>query len=226
MRIHIALAVAAAVAVLAPAAAVGDGGSGGGGGTTATATAITVSIAPSTIVGGSVATGTVRLSAAPAAPVVVTLANDAFNPDLVQTPPSVTISPPASSASFPITTFGTTRTWLFHVNAGAPNMSSGSAPFYLVPTAQTDIISITRAELSPDGKLRVELTSTSATAVETPTFAFNGVFTLAPLHNDGGGRYSGNYVLPGQQDGTVTIHSNLGGCGERDVNRPTGTRTC
>lgn len=136
-------------------------------------------------------------------------------------PPSVSITAPATSATFPITTFALNQTFLIHVSAGV-STTEAQTRFFQVPTAQTDIITIPTATLSKNGDLKVAATS------DTPGVTLTAFFAGAQvgvLHNDGGGRFSGSFRI-NAQDGVVVLRSNLGGCSQRSVNRPTGWQYC
>lgn len=212
-----------AVGLSATALASGGGGGGGtGGGSTppptptpapsAAVAVSSVSVSPTKVAYNTTATGTVRLNRAPAAPLTVSIANDSNNsPVLATTPASVTITPPATSATFPIQ--GGTgldgRTFAVSVQAFTAD-SGATARFYLVPFANTDLIAIPLAEISPNGDIKVQTTTDTPSAVLTASF--NGA--NIPLRNDGGGRWSGQAKVP-VSGGDVIVRSNLGGCEAR-----------
>ncbi|HEX8101360.1 MAG TPA: hypothetical protein VF533_02000 [Solirubrobacteraceae bacterium] len=221
-----ALPTALAVLALLPAAAGASGGSGSGGTTTTTTTAVavsSVSINPAKVAYATTATGTVRLTRAPAAPLTVSIANDSNNsPVLASTPASVTISPPASSATFPVQGGSGLdgRTFPVRVTAFTAS-SSATGSFYLVPFANTDIIQIPRAEISSSGDLKFEaITDTAAALLRAD---FNGL--SVPLRNEGGGRWSGQAKVP-VAGGDVVIRSNLGGCSARSPFRSGSWHFC
>ena len=181
-----------------------------------------VSVSPSPIVGGTTATGTVRLSAAPAAPAVVSLWTDeGFR---VWTDPSVTVAAGATSATFPVYTRTTTATFQAHVTA-AFNETLQSTLITVVPTAETDLIEILRADQqSAGGELRVEATSTKASAVLSAYDANSGSL-LGTLSNKGGGRFEGRF-RPGFFVVAVIVRSNFGGCAQRTTNFGIGDAPC
>lgn len=75
-----------------------------------------LALQPSRVVGGMVATGTVRLSAAaPAGGLALALSSS--NPSLAAVPGSVTVAAGASSATFPVTTVSVTRNRSVTLNA-------------------------------------------------------------------------------------------------------------
>ena len=205
------------LAALLPASALASSGSGSGGTTTTTTTTSalavsSVSISPAKVAYNATATGTVRLNRAPSAPQTVSISNDSNNsPVLAITPSSVTISPPASSATFPIQGGSGLdgRTFAVRVTAFIPS-SAATGTFYLVPFANTDLIRIPKAEISPSGDLKFEVTTDTASALLTATF--NGL--SVPMRNDGGGRWSGQAKVP-VAGGDVIVRSNLGGCQAR-----------
>jgi hypothetical protein len=184
------------------------------------ATTVAVSsvvVQPAKVVQGTTANGTVTLNTAPNGSVTVLLSADGQ----VSVPASVTITAPAKSASFPITTFVLNQTFLIHVSAGI-STTEARTTFYQVPAAQTDIIGIPTATLSRNGDLKVSATSDNSAVTLT---AFFGETELGALRNDGGGKFSGSFKV-NAQDGVVVLRSNLGGCSQRSVNRPTGWQYC
>jgi hypothetical protein len=174
-------------------------------------------VQPAKTVQGNTATGTVTLSGTPSGSVTVFLSADGQ----VSIPASVTITAPATSATFPITTFVLERTFLIHVSAGV-STTEAQTTFFQVPTAQTDIITIPTATLSKNGDLQVSATSDNAGVTVR---AFFGETQVGVLRNNGGGKFSGSFKV-NAQDGVVTLRSNLGGCSQRSVNRPTGWQYC
>ncbi|HEX8122850.1 MAG TPA: hypothetical protein VF549_16475 [Solirubrobacteraceae bacterium] len=223
--------IALACALSATALARGGGGSGSGGGSTTTTpttttgavTVSSVSIAPTKVAYNTTATGTVRLSRVPDAPFTVSIANDSNNsPVLATTPDSVTITPPASSVTFPIQGGTGMDGRTFAVGVQAYTSTSGATGrFYLVPFADTDLIRIPKAELSPSGDLKFEATTDTASAVLTASF--NGV--NVPMRNDGGGRWSGQAKVA-VSAGDVIVRSNLGGCQARSPFSSGGDHFC
>jgi hypothetical protein len=216
-RFVMAASLAAAVCLAGPAGAPAKGGSGGGtpAPTPTPSGAVTVaavSVSPLKVAYNSTATGTVRLNRTPAGPVTVSLSNDSNNsPVLAITPASVTITPPASSATFPVRGGSGLdgRTFSVSVNAFTPT-SGASAQFYLVPFANTDLIQIPLAEISPSGDIKVQAQSDTPSAVLTASF--NG--TAIPLRSNGGGSWEGTAKVP-VSGGDVEVRSNLGGCSAR-----------
>lgn len=220
------------VAVLsATALARGGGGSGGGGGPaptptptpTADAAVSSVSVSPSKVAYNTIATGTVRLTRAPASPLTVSIANDSNNsPVLAMTPQSVTITSPSTSATFPVQ--GGTgldgRTFAINLQAFTA-MGGASTRFFLVPFANTDLIDIPLAEITPNGDIKVQATTDTSSAVLTASF--NGV--SIPLRNNGGGNWSGQAKVA-VTGANIIVRSNLGGCEARSPFRAGAAHLC
>jgi hypothetical protein len=176
-----------------------------------TIAALTVS--PSKIVGGTTATGTVTLSAAPAEPSTVAVWND--EGWRLWTPTSVIVSPPAKSASFSVSTRETLGTFAANVGAGL-NDTVAYAKVIVVPTAQTDIITITRAEQpEASNQLKVEASSDNPNVVLS-AYDSGGGF-VGTLRNEGSGRYRGSFTVSSRVL-VVEVKSNLGGCRGHTVN--------
>jgi hypothetical protein len=209
----------------------GGGGGGGGGGTkpapapapTGEVTIASVSVSPLKVAYDSTATGTVRLSRAPDAPFTVNLHNDSFNsPVVAMNQDTVTITPPASSATFPVTGGDDPFMRTHSVGLEAFTATTGATTqFYVVPFANTDLIRITSASISKNGDLKVAATTDTPSAILSATFAGANV----PLRNDGGGRWSGQAKVPVTSD-DVTVRSDLGGCFARSPFQASGGHLC
>src|SRR4051812_24361785 len=236
-RWEIVIALAAALLAV-PAAALassgsGSGGSGGGGGggggaTSTSATVLaSVSVAPTKVAFGSVATGTVRLNKVAASPVTVVVSNDVFNsPNLVTMPTQVTVPAGSSSASFVVQAGEGAPGKTFAINVAADESPAADGTqartqFYLVPTATTDIIRIPSAQLSSNGDLKFQATTDTASAILTAEF--NG--QPVPLRSSGGGRWEGQAKVP-VAGGDVVVRSNLGGGAAGSPPTPTGGPFC
>src|SRR4051812_9687675 len=219
----------AAVLLVAPATTLASSGSGGGGTTTtAAATVVTsVSIAPTKVAFLSPATGTVRLNKVAASPVTVAVSNDVFNsPNLVTMPTEVTVPAGSSSASFPVQAGEGAPGKTFAINVVADESPAADATqartqIYLVPTATTDIIRVPSAQLSPNGGLKFQATTDTASAILTAEF--NG--QAIPLRSSGGGRWEGQAKVP-VAGGDVVVRSNLGGGAAGSPPTPTGGPFC
>ncbi len=191
---------------------------------TSTLAVASLTIAPNPVAGGASAQGLVTLNAVPTSAVTVILGTD--NSFVIQLPPSVTITPPSRTATFVMGTIPVTGTFTLHVFAAIN--SAVTTQVYITPTAQTDLITISRADLSPKstspsiGEVRIEASSTNASV--TLTADYNGT-VLGTLRNNGGGKFSGTFSTPGL-DGVITVRSNLQGCAQKSTNRPTPSISC
>lgn len=164
-----------------------------------------VSFVPSTVTGGSAATGTVRFSATTDGRVVQL---SSANPAVVQVPAEVVVNGGQASGAFPLTTtavsvatavvvtarwFGVTRTATMTVNPGAP--------------APADTVKITKASWKK-GLLKIEATSTNPNAILS-VYGRSGGFMFT-LTNNGGGRYSDQRGWVDNPQ-SITVRSNFGG---------------
>jgi hypothetical protein len=92
---------------------------------------------------------------------------------------------------------------------------SRSATLTINPTG-TDTISITRAEYeSGNRRLRVEATSTRATAT-LQVFVTSSGQLIGTLSNEGSGRFRGELTWPANPQ-SITVRSNFGGQATRTV---------
>ena len=172
-----------------------------------------VSVAPSTLTGGSSATGTVTFNGVTDGAGVQLSSSD---PAVAQVPASMVVSGGASSGAFPVSTspvsqdstvtitaswFAITKTTTLTVKPGAP--------------AQADTVRITRARWDR-GLLEIQATSTNPTAILT-VFGRSGgqMFTLT---NKGGGRYEDRrgWVFDPE---VITVRSNFGGSATANTTR-------
>ena len=164
-----------------------------------------VSVTPSSLTGGSAATGTVSFTGATNGAVVQLSSS---NPAVAQVPAETVVNGGATTGAFPVSTspvsgttavtitarwFGITRTAPITVRAGAP--------------APADVVRITRASWKK-GLLRIEATSTNRDAILS-VHSRSGSFMFT-LSNRGGGRYSDErgWVTNPQQ---IQVRSNFGG---------------
>ena len=186
-----------------------------------------VSVSPTKVAFLSVATGTVRLNRVAASPVVVSVSNDVFNsPNLVTMPTEVVVPAGSSSATFLVQAGEGVPGKTFAINVSADESPAADATvprtqFYLMPNATTDIIRIPSAQLSPNGDLKLQATTDTASAILTAEF--NG--QAIPLRNNGGGRWEGQAKVP-VSSGDVVVRSNLGGCAAKSPLTPTGSHFC
>ncbi|WP_238009546.1 hypothetical protein KZZ52_26900 [Dactylosporangium sp. AC04546] len=164
-----------------------------------------VSVSPSSLTGGSPATGTVTFTGATDGAVVQLSSSD---PTLVQVPSETVVSGGASSGAFAVTTsavaatttvtitarwFAVTRTTTITLTPGTP--------------APADRVAITKARWKAR-LLTIEATSTNPNAILS-VYSQSGAFMFT-LTNKGGGRYADQrgWVFNPQ---VVTVRSNLGG---------------
>ena len=90
-----------------------------------------------------------------------------------------------------------------------------------MPTAETDLIEITKATMSKTGTLTVVAISENPDAVLTAEF--NG----QPVPGESrDGRFRGQLVLSQPTAGTVVVTSQLGGCAQRNPLGPSGSQFC
>ena len=172
-----------------------------------------VSVTPSSLTGGSAATGTVSFTGATNGAVVQLSSS---NPAVVQVPAETIVNGGAATGAFPVSTspvsattsvtitarwFGITRTTPITVLAGAP--------------APADVVRITRASWDR-GRLRIEATSTNRNAILS-VHSRSGSFMFT-LTNRGGGRYSDErgWVTNPQQ---IQVRSNFGGSATANLTR-------
>jgi hypothetical protein len=164
-----------------------------------------VSATPSSLTGGSAATGTVTFSGATDG-AEVQLASS--NPAVLQVPASTIVNGRASSGAFAISTsavtatttvtitarwFGVTRTTTVTVRPGAP--------------AAADRVAIKKATWKK-GLLTIEATSTNPNAILS-VFGRSGNFMFT-LTNNGGGRFSDQRGFVFSPE-FITVRSNFGG---------------
>lgn len=164
-----------------------------------------VSVIPSSLTGGSPATGTVTFTGTTDGAVVQLVSGDQA---LVQVPYETVVNGGAASGAFPVTTspvtanttvtitanwFGISRTTTITLTPGAP--------------APADTVVITKARWRR-GLLTIEATSTNPNAILS-VYSQSGGFMFT-LTNLGGGRYSDQrgWVTNPQ---VITVRSNLGG---------------
>jgi hypothetical protein len=164
-----------------------------------------VSVTPSSVAGGSPATGTVTFTGVTNG---ASVQLSSSNPAVVQLPAEVVVNGGASSGAFAVTTsavsatttatitatwFAITRTATLTVTPGAP-----------VPA---DRVAITKARWKA-GLLTIEATSTNPNAILS-VYTQSGGFMFA-LTNKGGGRYfdQRGWVTNPQ---VITVRSHLGG---------------
>ena len=96
-----------------------------------------------------------------------------------------------------------------------------SAELIIVPTAQTDLIEITKATMSKSGTLTVPAVSENPDAVLTAEF--NG----QPVPGESrDGKFRGRLELSQATSGIVVVTSQSGGCAQRNPLGPSGSQFC
>jgi hypothetical protein len=178
---------------------------------------------PSSVGGGGSVTGRVTLDGPAFDGARVLLSSS--HPDVVQVPDEVVVSLNTSSKDFPVTTSAVSSNVTATITATACCGSQGTATGTLTVTTDAppaaDVVRIVRADFKGGGRggtLRVEATSTSATATLS---AYRDAATTVTfvLTNLGGGRYEGSGSFSGSTPRTVTVRSNLGGSATAPVRR-------
>jgi hypothetical protein len=176
------------------------------------------------VVGGESLTGAVTLNQpAPAdTQVVVVTTVGAPAAEVPESP--VTVPAGGTTAAFTVVTASSPGTQLVFVEALLADGSSDvvpSAELVIVPTAQTDLIEITKATMSKSGSLTVTAISENPAAVLTAEF--NG----QPVPGESrDGRFRGQLVLPQPTSGIVVVTSQFGGCAQRNPLGSSGSQFC
>ncbi len=172
-----------------------------------------VAVTPSSLTGGSGATGTVTFSATTDG-AVVQLASSA--PSIAQVPAETVVNGGAASGTFAVTT--ATVSTSTNVTITASHAGTTRATTITVSpgeAAATDVVRITRATYSR-GWLRIEATSSNATAILS-VYGPTGNF-MYTMNNLGGGKYAVKRATKFPPD-QVTVRSNLGGSATATVRR-------
>jgi hypothetical protein len=172
-----------------------------------------VTVSPSAVVGGNTSTGTVTLTAgAPSGGAVVSLVSS--NTGVATVPASVPIAAGATSATFSAMTAAVGTSTSVTLSATYSGVTR-TATLTVSPQAG-DTVAIQRAEYTErDDQLRVEATSTSATAT-LQVFVTSTNQLIGTLTNNGGGRYSGTFTRSTNPQ-NITVRSSLGGSASRNV---------
>jgi hypothetical protein len=183
-----------------------------------------VTVSATRVVGGDSLTGTVSLNQlAPADIQVFVFPSD--GPPIADVPGNpLTIPAGQTTTNFTVTTSVSTvtnRVVLQGLLADGTSTVTPEAEFFIVPTAQTDLIEVTKATMSKSGTLSVTAASDNPDAVLTAEF--NG----EPVPGESrDGRFRGQLVLPQATSGIVEVRSNLGGCGQRNPFGSSGSQVC
>jgi hypothetical protein len=177
------------------------------------------------VVGGEGFSGTVTLNQVAPTDVQVIAQSTDTHPDyaVVQGNPIV-IPAGSSSATFTGTTTTpdeTDRIVIDAILADGTSSVDTSDDFVLVPTAQTDLITVTKATMSKSGKLTVSAVSDDPTAVLSATY--NG--EVVPGESSGG-KFRGQLQFDIPTSGIVEVRSDLGGCAQRNPFGSSGSDDC
>lgn len=171
-----------------------------------------VTFSPTTVVGGSPATGTVTFGSATDGAVVSLTSS---NPAVVSVPAEMVVSGGQSSGDFPVTTSSVTATTAVTVTATAFGVSrTGTLTVTPGTPPAADTVEITRADWKR-GILRINATSTNPDAILDVYLTSSDSFMFT-LTNLGGGRYEARRPwLDNPQ--RITVKSNFGGSDTADI---------
>ena len=169
-----------------------------------------VSVVPTSVTGGSSATGTVSLTApAPAGGAVVSLASS--NPQAAAVPASVTVPAGSTGATFAVSTTAVSVTTSVTISGNFAGITRATTVTVAAPSTSTDTVSVTRAEYDSGKRvLRVEAASSSAGA----TLRVYVTATNALIGTLSGG--AGSFSLASSPQ-SITVRSSLGGSATRTV---------
>jgi len=184
-----------------------------------------VTVDQSRVVGGDSFSGTVTLNQVATTDVAVVLDVTESRPEYATVNENpLTIPAGSASASFTGTTTTPTETDSIGIQGLLADGSSTVTPsdsFFLVATAQTDLITVTKATMSRSGKLTVTAVSDNPDAVLTATFAGQDV----PGESIDG-KFRGQLQFSGPTSGEVEVRSDLGGCAKRNPFGSSGSQLC
>ena len=169
-----------------------------------------VSASPTTIVGTANSTGTVTFTGAMTDGAVVNLKSS--NPAVASVPSEMVVPQDRSSWTFNIATSRVTTatpvtitaTWFGKTATVTVTVTPGTPP-------PPDVVRITKAQwkqVGINGVLTVEATSTKPNAILSVFIGGGFVFDLT---NNGGGRYSGQFVWKQPAHPPIVVRSNMGG---------------
>jgi len=169
-----------------------------------------VSAVPTTIVGTANSTGTVTFTGAMTQGATVFLKSS--NPAVASVPSEMVIVQNRSSGTFNIATSRVaaatpvtiTATWFGKTASVTVTVVPGTPP-------PPDTVRITKAQWKPigiNGQLTIEATSTNPNAILS---VFIGGGFAFDLTNNGGGRYSGQFLWKQPPHPPIVVRSNMGG---------------
>ncbi len=175
---------------------------------------LSLTLSPSSVVGGTNATGTVTLTTAVKVSTTVALSTAS---SAISLPSSVTVPAGGSSVRFTIGTRTVVANTTATVTASL-NGTSKSGSLLVTPASPSnaDTVSIGRAEYeTAKQSLRLEATSTSSSATLSAYVTSTGAL-IGTLTNNGGGKYSATFTLSSNPS-SVSVKSSLGGSASRAV---------
>lgn len=183
-----------------------------------------VTLSTGRVVGGESLTGTVTLNQPAPVDTQVVVVTTVGSPAAEVPESPVTIPVGATSADFTVVTAPSPGTRLVFVEALLADGSSDVVPnaeLIIVPTAQTDLIEITKATMSKTGTLTVTAVS------ENPAAVLSAEFNNQPVPGQSrDGKFRGQLVLPQATSGIVVVTSQFGGCAQRNPLGPSGSQFC
>jgi hypothetical protein len=183
-----------------------------------------VTLSTDRVVGGESLTGTVTLNQPAPVDTQVVVVTSAGSPAAEVPESPVTILAGETTAAFTVVTAespGTRRVFVEALLADGSSDVVPSAELIIVPTAQTDLIEITKATMSKSGTLTVTAVSENPDAVLTAEF--NG----QPVPGESrDGRFRGQLELSQATSGIVVVTSQFGGCAQRNPLGPSGSQFC
>jgi len=169
-----------------------------------------VSAVPTTIVGTANSTGTVAFTGVMTQGAVVDLSSS--NPAVASVPSETVVSQNRTTSTFNIATSRVaaatpvriTATWFGKTATVTVTVTPGTPP-------PPDVVKITKAVWKPvgiNGQLTIQATSTNPNAILS---VFIGGGFAFDLTNDGGGRYSGQFLWKQPPHPPIVVRSNMGG---------------
>jgi hypothetical protein len=183
-----------------------------------------VTLSTGRVVGGESLTGSVTLNQPAPVDTQVVVVTTVGSPAAEVPECPVTIPAGDTTAGFTVVTAPSPGTRLVFVEALLADGTSSVVPnaeLIIVPTAQTDLIEITKATMSKTGTLTVTAISENPAAVLTAEF--NGQPVPGQSRD---GKFRGQLVLPQATSGIVVVTSQFGGCAQRNPLGQSGSQFC
>ena len=183
-----------------------------------------VTLSTDRVVGGESLTGTVTLNQPAPVDTQVVVTTTVGSPAAEVPESPVTIPAGETTAGFTVVTApspGTQRVFVEALLADGSSSVVPNAELIIVPTAQTDLIEITKATMSKTGTLTVTAISDDPAAVLTAEF--NG----QPVPGESrDGKFRGQLDLGQVTSGIVVVTSQFGGCAQRNPFGQRGSTFC